>query len=169
MVNNLKIINFLQDFGCARINQLQILYDDKNNSFKSILTSNMVSRKGDILVHNTKKINEKMLIALDILCKYKNRFVKFYQGYDPILITFLTGENLLYHIIVADENNKKGIVKLVNSYPLSLPKADRLILAFPDSGELQNIDCDIPFLYTSYPDLEVLNDDENTQNTWFYQ
>ena len=161
----IKVVNFLQDFGCARINQLQILYDDKNNSFKNILASNMVSKKGDILVHNTKKINEKMLIALDILCKYKNRFVKFYQGYDPILITFLTGENLLYHIIVADENNKKGIVKLVNSYPLSLPKADRLILAFPDSGELQNIDCDIPFLYTSYPDLEVLNDDENTQNT----
>ncbi len=161
----IKVVNFLQDFGCARINQLQILYDDKNNNFKNILASNMVSKKGDILVHNTKKINEKMLIALDILCKYKNRFVKFYQGYDPILITFLTGENLLYHIIVADENNKKGIVKLVNSYPLSLPKADRLILAFPDSGELQNIDCDIPFLYTSYPDLEVLNDDENTQNT----
>ena len=148
MVNNLKIINFLQDFGCARINQLQILYDDKNNSFKSILTSNMVSRK---------KINEKMLIALDILCKYKNRFVKFYQGYDPILITFLTGENLLYHIIVADKENEKGIVKLVNSYPLSFPKADKLILSFPDRGELENIECDIPFLYTTYPEYEIVN------------
>ena len=46
----------------------------------------------------------------------------------------------MYHIIVADEENKKGIVKLVNSYPLSLPKADRLILAFPDGGELENIE-----------------------------
>ena len=172
MANNLKIINFLQDFGCAKIEQLQILYDEKNNNFRNILNSNMISKKGDILVHNTKRINEKMLIALDILCKYKGRFINFYQGYEPIFITFLTNENLLYHIIVADKENEKGIVKLVNSYPLSLPKADRLILAFPDAEELKNIECDIPFLYTSYPELEVLNDyedEKNNPNTWFYQ
>ena len=168
MVNNnqAKILNFLQDFGCAKVEQLQILYDDKNNNFKNILASNMVSKKGDIFIHNTtKRINEKMLIALDILCKYKGRFINFYQGYEPIFITFLTNENLLYHIIVADKENEKGIVKLVNSYPLSLPKADRLILAFPDAGELKNIGCDIPFLYTSYPGLEVLNDYEDEENS----
>lgn len=158
MVDKLKVINFLQDFGCARLEQLQILFKDKNNNFRFILDSNMVSKKGNIFVHNTRKIDENMLIALDILCKYKNRFIKFYQGYEPIYITFLTNENLLYHIIVATEENKKGIVKLINSYPLSIPKADRLILAFPDRGELENIDCEIPFLYTSYPGLEVLNE-----------
>ena len=157
MVNKWKVINFLQDFGCARLDQLQKLYGEENNNFKNVLDGNMVSKKGDIFVHNTKRIDEKMLIALDILCKYKNKFVRFYQGYEPVYITFLTKENLLYHIIVADEENKKGIVKLVNSYPLSLPKADRLILAFPDDEELKNIDCDIPFLYTAYPELEVLN------------
>lgn len=158
MIDKLKVINFLQDFGCARLKQLQILYNDENNNFNNILNGSMVSKKGDIFVHNTKKINDKMLIALDILCKYKYKLVNFYQGYEPVLITFLTNENLLYHVIVADEDNKKGIVKLVNAYPLSLPKADRLILAFPDRGELENIDCNIPFLYTSYPELEVLND-----------
>ena len=157
MVNKLKVINFLQDFGCARLSHLQKLYGDENNNFKNVLDGNIVSKKGDIFVHNTKKINEKMLIALDILCKYKDRFIRFYQGCDPILITFLSNENLLYHIIIADEGNKKGIVKLVNSYPLSLPKADKLIVAFPDSSELENIDCDIPFLYTTYPELEIIN------------
>ena len=70
----------------------------------------------------------------------------------------------MYHIIVANEDNKKGIVKLINSYPLSLPKADKLILAFPDREELENIDCEIPFLYTTYPELEVLNNDEDKEN-----
>ena len=157
MVNKLQVINFLQDFGCARLSYLQKLYGDENNNFKNVLDGNIVSKKGDIFVHNTKKINEKMLIALDILCKYKNRFIRFYQGYDPILITFLSNEDLLYHIIVADEENKKGIVKLVNSYPLSLPKADKLIIAFSDSSELENIECNIPFLYTTYPGLEIIN------------
>ena len=171
MIDKIKVVNFLQDFGCAKLEQLQILFSNKNDNFKNVLDSNMVSKKGDIFVHNTKKINDKMLIALDILCKYKYKLVKFYQGYEPVMITFLTNENLLYHIIVADEENKKGIVKLVNAYPLSLPKADRIILAFPDRGELQNIDCAIPFLYTSYPELEVLNNDNgeieenNSKNT----
>ena len=159
MVDKIKVINFLQDFGCARLEHLQTLYDEKENNFKNILQGNMVGRKGDIFVHNTRKINDKMLIALDILCKYKHKLVKFYQGYEPVFITFLTNENLLYHVIVADEDNKKGIVKLVNAYPLSLPKADRLILAFPDGGELENIECNIPFLYTAYPELDVLNDE----------
>lgn len=159
MVDKLKVINFLQDFGCARLKQLQVLYNDEKNNFNNILNGSMVSKKGDIFVHNTKKINDKMLIALDILCKYKYKLVKFYQGYEPVFITFLTNENLLYHIIVADEDNKKGIVKLVNAYPLSLPKADRIILAFPDRGELENIDCSLPYLFTTYPGLEVINDD----------
>ena len=158
MVDKLKVINFLQDFGCARLTQLQILYNDEKNNFRNILDGNMVSKKGDVFVHNTKKINDKMLIALDILCKYKTRLVKFYQGYEPVFITFLTKDNLMYHIIVADEENQKGVVKLINSYPLSLPKADRLILAFPNGEELENIECEIPFLYSTYLGLEVLNE-----------
>ena len=35
MVNKLKVINFLQDFGCARLGQLQILYR-KFDSFNSL-------------------------------------------------------------------------------------------------------------------------------------
>lgn len=157
MIDKLKIINFLQDFGCAKLEHLQKLFGDQNNNFRNILGSDMVSKKGNIFVHNTKNIDDKMLIALDILCKYKGRYIKFYKSYDPIVITFLTNENLLYHIIVADKENEKGIVKLVNSYPLSFPKADKLILSFPDRGELENIECDIPFLYTTYPEYEIVN------------
>ena len=138
MEDKLKVINFLQDFGCAKLEHLQKLFEEKNNNFKSILSSNMISKKGDIFVHNTKSINNKMLIALDILCKYKNRLSKYYLGYEPVVITFLTKENLLYHIIVADEENKKGIVKLVNTYPNSISKAE--------------------FLYCTYPGYEILNE-----------
>ena len=157
MVDKTKVLNFMQDFGCARLEHLQKLYSNEKDNFKNILVSNMVSKKGDVFVHNTRKINNRMLVALDILCKYKDRLSQFYQGYDPVLITFLTKDNTMYHIIVSDEDNKKGIVKIVNSYPLSLPKVDKLILAFPDGEELENINCSIPFLYTTYPGLEVLN------------
>lgn len=159
MVDKLKIINFLQDFGCAKLEQLQKLYDAPEDNFKNILSDNMVSKKGDIFVHNTKNIDNNMLIALDVLCKYKGRYSQFYKGYNPVYITFLSKENLLYHIIVADEGNEKGIIKLINAYPPSLPKADRLILAFRNRGELENIRCEIPYLYCTYPGLEVINDE----------
>lgn len=159
MTDNLKIENFLQDFGCARLEHLQILYGEKNNNFKSILRSNNISKKDNIFVHNTRTINKKMLVALDILCEYKKRkrLNRYYLGYDPVIISFLSNEHLLYHIIVATDEQKKGIVKKVNSYPLSIPKADKLILAFPDVSELENIECNIPFLYCTYPGLEIQN------------
>ncbi len=163
MVDKLKVINFLQDFGCAKLEHLQTLFESKNDNFKNILNGSMVSKKDNVFVHNTRKIDDNMLVALDILCKYKNkkRIVTFYQGYLPVYITFLSNENLMYHIIVANEENRNGIVKIINSYPASLPKADKLILAFPDIRDLQNINCNIPFLYTSYPGLVILNKKNN--------
>lgn len=157
MVDKIKVINFLQDFGCAKLEHLQILYNDINSNFKNVLAGNLVSKKGDVFVHNTKRIDERVLIALDILCKYKSKISKFYLGYSPVVITFLSKDNLLYHIIVADTENQKGIVKMVNSYPLSIPKADRLILAFPNAEEIDNIECQISYLYTIYPGYKILN------------
>jgi len=157
MIDKIKVINFLQDFGCAKLEHLQTLFSNKNDNFNCILSSNIISKKDNIFIHNTKKLNINMIYALDILCKYKGRFIEFYQGYEPVYISFLSNENLLYHIIVASEENQKGIAKIINSYPLSIPKADKLILIFPDEKELVNIDCDIPFLYTTPPDYKILN------------
>lgn len=157
MIDYNKVINFLQDFGCARLQQLQILFGNEKENFKSILNGNVISKKGDIFVHNTKNIDENMLIALDILCKYKKRFEKFYRGYEPIYISFLSKDNLLYHIIVASKENQKGVVKLINSCSQSLPQADKFILAFPNEHELENIDCEVPFAYCTYPEYKILN------------
>lgn len=158
MVDKLKVINFLQDFGCATLEQLQVLFNDKTNNFKSVLDGRVISKKDNIFVHNTKKIDKKMLAAIDVLCQYKGKFSKFYKNYDPIYITFLTKDNTMYHIIVADEENEKGIVKLINYCSLSIPKADKLILLFENENQLENIDCEIPFLYCTYPELKVINE-----------
>lgn len=56
-------------FECAKLEHLQCIFKEKNYNFKNVLYSNLVSRKGDVFIHNTRKIDEKMLIALDILCK----------------------------------------------------------------------------------------------------
>ena len=45
MNDELKIINFIQDFGCATLKQLQILFNKPHDNFKNILSSNIISKK----------------------------------------------------------------------------------------------------------------------------
>lgn len=89
----------------------------------------------------------------------KIKVINFLQDFGcATLYYFLTKDNIMYHIIVADDENKNGVVKIVNSYSLSIPKADKLILLFKNELELENIDCEIPFLYCTYPELKVVNE-----------
>ena len=39
MNDELKIINFIQDFGCATLKQLQILFNKPHDNFKNILSN----------------------------------------------------------------------------------------------------------------------------------
>lgn len=45
MEDRLKVINFLQDFGCTKLSHLQKLFGNENDNFKNILYNNMVSKK----------------------------------------------------------------------------------------------------------------------------
>lgn len=155
MVDKLKVINFLQDYGCARLSHLQILFNDKNNNFKNILTSNIASKKNDIFVYNNCKIDEQMLAALDVLCKYNKRFSEYHLAYRPAYITFLTKDNIQYHIIVAGDSNEIGVVKRINN-PHSFPEADRFIVLFKSLNQLNNINCSKPYVYCTYPNIKKI-------------
>lgn len=164
MVDEQKVINFIQDFGCAKLQHLQILFDDKDSNFRNVLKSNVVSRTGNVFVHNTRVVNEKMLIALDVLCELKPKLKKYRPGKAPSTITLITTDDLVCNIMVADKKNKKGLVSILNSKPLSFPMVDRIFAVFYDESEEVNIVCDIPIYYIIYPSLEVIYYKENEKN-----
>ena len=157
MVDRQKVINFLQDFGCAKLEQLQILFDKPNYNFKSILINNVINKKGDIFVHSLKKINIKMISAIEVLCKFKKRLLNFHKGYDPVYITFLTNENVLYNIIVTDKSNENGVLKLLKTNSTSIPEADKFIILFEDKECFNKIECKTPCLYCVYPNIQIIN------------
>ena len=157
MVDYLKAMNFVQDFGCARLKQLQILFDGEEDNFKKLLEDKIISQKGDIFVHNTKTINEDMLKAIELLCKFKKRLKETYLAKYPAVISFMTIENTLYSIIVANEDNKEAIIKLLNINVDTIDNADKLLLIFPDASDLNNITCEKQFAYTTFPALKILN------------
>ena len=43
MVDKIKVLNFLQDFGCSRLDQLQTLFSDTNDNFKNVSESYLFS------------------------------------------------------------------------------------------------------------------------------
>ena len=51
MNDELKIINFIQDFGCVTLKQLQILFNRPNDNFKNILSSNCCTSNGKYYMH----------------------------------------------------------------------------------------------------------------------
>lgn len=152
----IKIINFLQDFGCASLTQLQILFNKPNDNFKSILSNKLISKKGDIFVHNTERINKKMIAAIEVLCQYKGRFKQFHKGYDPIYITFLTKDNILYNIMVTDKSNENGVLKLLEINSPSIPEADRNIILFEDEYCFDKIKFSNSYIYCTYPELKII-------------
>ena len=153
----LKIINFLQDFGCATLEQLELLFFEKENNFKDILKSNIASRKGNIFVYNGREIDKKTIAALEILCKYRKRLKHYSKGFYPINISFLTNDNILYHIIVSDRNDEIGILKLLRQIPNSLPEADKYILLFEDESLFNEVECSKPYIYCTYPEIKIIN------------
>lgn len=151
-----KIINFIQDFGCCTLKQLQILFDMPNNNFKDILQSNFVSKKGEIIVYNKATIDMKMIYALDVLCRYKKRLKHYHKGYDPTYITFLTTDNMLYNIIATDKTNEQGVLKLLRIESPVIPEADKFILLFQDEVCFNEMKSSTPFAYCVYPELKII-------------
>lgn len=150
-----KIINFLQDFGCSSQEQLNILFGN-NIDFKYILGTGNVSKKGNTYIHNLKVFDKKMIAALDVLCKYKGRYKNFHANFNPIYITFLTNENVLYHIIVTDKNDEKGVLKLLKNVEFSIPDADKLIILFEDLEMYSKLECKKQYLYCTYPPVKIV-------------
>ena len=151
----IKILNFIQEFGCAYQEQIEKIFDCNKSMLKNILHSNLVNKKGNIFVHKQKNIDEKILASIDVLCKYKNRFKSFYKNFYPITITFLSTDNLVYYIIATDKEDEKGVVKLIKNKPLNW-SCDKIILLLKDREIIDKIKSDIPILCCTYLPVEVV-------------
>lgn len=152
-----KIINFIEDFGCISEEQLKTLFDCTKSEIKNILHSHFINKKGNIFVHKQKNIDKKILAAIDVLCEYKGRFKQFYKNFEPIYITFLSKSNELYNIIVSEKADEKGIIKMIKNKPSGSWNCDKLILLFEDTEMIDKIDTDIPYLYCTYPHIQIID------------
>lgn len=149
-----KTINFIEEFGCAKIKHLEILFEIDKTTLKNILRNHFINRKDDVIVIRNKRIDKKIIAALDVLCEYKGRYKTFYKNIEPVFISFLTKKDEMYDIIVSEKNDEEGIIKLLKNTPNW--KADKLIILFEDTNMFDKIDCNKPYLYCTYPDIKII-------------
>lgn len=147
-----KIINFIEDFGCITEEQLKVLFNCDKSTIRNILHAHFINKKGNVFVHKQKSINKKMLAAIDVLCEYKSRFKQFYKNFEPIYITFLSKSDE----IVSEKADEKGIIKMIRNKPSGSWNCDKLILLFEDTEMKDKIDTEIPYLYCTYPQIEII-------------
>ena len=152
-----EISNFIKEFGCVSLKQLQILFNKPKNNFKEILKTGYVNKKGDIFVYFNEEIDMLMIYALDVLCEYNGRATKYYKGIEPVKVEFFTNENLVYYIVISDNENAKGLVKRINSDSSEIYNADRIIFLFENNEYFDKIECQKEYIYCIYkPELQIL-------------
>ena len=151
----IKIINFIEDFGCVRISQLEKLFNIDKRTLKSILKYHFINKKDDIIVFKNKTINKKMIAALEVLCKYKGRYKYFKRNFEPVYISFLSNKDEVYDIIVSEKKDEEGIIKMLNKNQNL--NADKLILLFEDELSIKKINIRKSYVYCIYPDIRIVN------------
>ncbi len=151
-----KIINFIEEFGCSTEEQLKKIFDCDKIMIKNITHNHFINKKGNVIVHKQKKLDKKMLAALDVLCEYKGRYKQFYRNLEPVYLTFLSKNNQLYNVIVSEKADEKGIIKMIRNKPSGSWNCDKLILLFEDTEMVDKIETDLPYLYCTYPPVEII-------------
>ena len=83
MNDELKIINFIQDFGCATLKQLQILFNKPHDNFKNILSNNVYELSAKEFEENPFKNIRKYIVLNG---EYTGTVIAFPKGNSGILV-----------------------------------------------------------------------------------
>lgn len=152
-----KIINFIQDFECASLKQLQILFDKHKSNFKELLKTGYVNKTGNVFVYKNKTVNMDMIQLLNVLCEYKGRYKNFNKGKGQNELVFMTKDNTVYSVIVTNKGTEDGIVRNLKNLTTVTLQADKFILLFEDDKYFSKIDFNKEYIYCVYkPELRIL-------------
>ena len=150
----IKIINFIEDFGCVKVSQLETLFDLDKITLKNILKYHFINKKEDTIIFKNRSIDKKMIAALDVLCRYKGRYKYFKKDFKPIYISFLSNKDEVYSIIVSEKKDEEGIVKMLNKNQNL--NADKIIILFEDELSIGKLIAKKKYLYCLYPDIKII-------------
>ena len=63
----------------------------------------------------------------------------------------------MYHIIVSDKCDEKGLLKLLRINSAIISEANKFILLFKDEECFNDIECNVTYVYCVYSEMNIIN------------
>lgn len=130
-----EVLQFLLVFNTATVKQLIQLTNCTVQDINYLLSNKLIEKdkKTNFIYHRIRGFDVKVMVALDIICKYKKDIQKYSKGRFPSIINF-TVDDTTYDIIVARTIEQESILQKLDEKSF----ADKVILVI-ENKEMYNV------------------------------
>lgn len=153
-----KIIKLLWDFQSLRETHIIRICDCTTNDIDFLVSKKALVREKDtkIIRHQGKEINNRNIVAFDVVMEYLERNPEIKKGNRPVNVTLKT-RYISYDIIAIKENEVDKLYENINN----ISSADKIIIIIQTKKYVKKkINTDRECLICTYSPLEIV-DKEN--------
>lgn len=149
-----EVMQFMLNFKTATEEQIIKLTKCNVQDISYLLSNQLIikDKETGLIYHKIRGIDVKFMIALDVICMYKEELQSYNKSKFPVIISFVAYD-VSYDIIVSKEIEQKRICELLDEISFS----DRIILIIENKETLDvsYINTNREILICTYP-LEII-------------
>lgn len=145
-----EVLEFILNYKTATEEQIIKLTGCSKKDISYLLSNKLIikDKEKELIYHKLKGLDIKYMIALELICMYKDSLQSFSKSKFPVIISFFAYDTS-YDVIVAKEIEQKRICELLDEISFS----DRIILIIENIETLNvsDIKTDREILICTYP------------------
>lgn len=145
-----EIMQFILNYKTATEEQIIKLTSCNMQDISYLLSNQLIikDKETGLIYHKIRGIDVKFMVALDVVCMYKEDLQTYYKAKFPVIISFVAYD-VSYDIIVSKEIEQKRICELLDEISFS----DKIILIIENKETLNvsDINTNREILICTYP------------------
>lgn len=149
------IAKLLWDFESLRENQVMKICNCTENDINNLIANKVISkdRNTNILKYNNKQINNRNIVAFDVVMEYLDRNPVLKKARHPINV-FMKTDYYTYDIITIKEVEIEALFEKIDE----ISKADRIIIIIETKEYIRKfLNTKRPCYICTYPPLEIVD------------
>lgn len=149
------IAKLLWDFESLRENQVMKICNCTENDINNLIANKVISkdRNTNILKYNNKQINNRNIVAFDVVMDYLDRNPVLKKARHPINV-FMKTDYYTYDIIAIKEVEIEALFEKIDE----ISKADRIIIIIETKEYIRKfLNTKRPCYICTYPPLEIVD------------
>ncbi len=150
-----KIAKLLWDFHSIREEQVMKICNCTEKDIGYLIAQKVIKRDNNtkILIHAGKAINNRNVIAFDVVMQYLDRNPKLKVGKHPICVNMVT-DYFTYDILAIKESEVENVFETIDE----ISKSERLIIIIDTKQYMKkNLMTKRPCYICTYPPLKIID------------